>query len=93
MIKVANIDRFLQEFNRRMTAKTLASVVWVLRSFLRFLYASGLIPHNLATAVTAPRIRRGDTPPLGLPSSGVRRICGPSIGRCAPGDATTPCCC
>jgi site-specific recombinase XerD len=73
-IKVANIDRFLQESSRRMTAKTLARVVWVLRSFLRFLYASGLIPHNLATAVTAPRIRRGDTPPRALPWSDVRRI-------------------
>ena len=73
MIKVANIDRFLQEFSRRMTAKTLARVVWVLRSFLRFLYASGLIPHNLATAVTAPRIVVAIRH-RSLPWSDVRRI-------------------
>jgi site-specific recombinase XerD len=41
-------------------AKTLARAACSLRSFPQFLYTSGLIPHNLANAVTAPRIRRGD---------------------------------
>ncbi|MFZ1118684.1 MAG: tyrosine-type recombinase/integrase [Candidatus Binataceae bacterium] len=73
-ITVADIDTFLCESGSRMVAKTLARVVCSLRAFLHFLYASGLIPHDLANTVTAPRIRRGDTPPRALPWSDVRRI-------------------
>jgi len=74
MIKVADIDRFLHESSSRMAAKTLARVACALRSLFRFLYASGLIPHNLADTVATPRIRRGDTPPRALPWSDVCRI-------------------
>jgi integrase/recombinase XerD len=73
-IKVADIDRFVRESSKRMAPKTLARVVCSLRSFLQFLYASGLIPHDLCRTVAAPRIRRGDTPPRALPWSDVRRI-------------------
>ena len=58
----------------RMTPRTLTSVACVLRSFLRFLYSSGQIPHDLAPAVATPRVRRGDSPPRALPWSDVRRI-------------------
>jgi integrase/recombinase XerD len=73
-ITVADIDGFLRECASRIVPKTLARVVCSLRSFLRFLYAAGLISLDLANTVTAPRIRRGDTPPRALPWSDVRRI-------------------
>jgi site-specific recombinase XerD len=73
-IRVADVDQFLVQGSGRLAPKTLARVACALRSFLRFLYTSGQIPHDLVTAVATPRVRRGDLPPRALPWSDVRRI-------------------
>lgn len=73
-IQVADVDRFLGAGCSRWVPKTLARVGCALRSFLRFLYSSGRIPHDLADAVATPCVRRGDVPPRALPWSDVRRI-------------------
>jgi site-specific recombinase XerD len=73
-IQVAAVDQFLVQGSGRLAPKTLARVAYALRSFLRFLYTSGQIPHDLANAVATPRVRRGDLPPRALPWSDVRRI-------------------
>ena len=73
-IPVADIDKFLGECGRRLVPKTLAGVACALRSFFRFLYTSGTIPHDLTNAVATPRVRRNDSPPRAIPWSDVRRI-------------------
>ena len=73
-IRVADVDDFLDKCSSRWALKTLARAAYVLRSFLQFLYSSGKIPHDLATAVASPQVRRGDVPPRALPWADVRRI-------------------
>jgi integrase len=73
-IEVADIDAFLASCANRMVPKTLARTACGLRAFLRFLYMTGRMAHDLANAVATPRVRRGDTPPRALPWSDVRRI-------------------
>ncbi len=73
-IQVADVNAVLERCSLRFAHKTLARVACALRSFLRFLHTRGHIPHDLASAVTSPRLRRGDRPPRALPWSDVRRI-------------------
>ena len=75
-IQVTDIDRFLTGFSGRFVLRTLARVACVLRAFLRFLYTSGQIAHELASLVATPRVRRGELPPRALPWPDVRRIIG-----------------
>jgi site-specific recombinase XerD len=73
-VRVKDIDRFLEGNSGRLAPKTLARLAYALRSFFRFLYTSGRIPHDLAVAVASPRVRRADMPPRALPWPDVRRI-------------------
>ena len=73
-IQVQDVDEFLHERSRLLALTTLARIAYALRAFLRFLYASGRLPHDLADAVSTPRIRRGNRPPRALPWADVRRI-------------------
>lgn len=73
-IQLRDVDRFLHQCSHRLAVTTLARIAYTLRAFLRFLYASGRLPHDVADAVSTPRIRRGNRPPRALPWSDVRRI-------------------
>lgn len=71
--RVEDVDAFLGMCGSRLACKTLARVVCALRAFLGFLFASGRIRSDLAGAVGAPKVRRGERPPRALPWSDVRR--------------------
>jgi integrase/recombinase XerD len=73
-IQVQDIDEYLHKCRHRLALTTLARIAYALRAFLRFLYASGRISHDVADAVSSPRIRRGNRPPRALPWADVRRI-------------------
>lgn len=75
-LQLADVDRFLCECSSRLARRTVARTAYALRSFLRFLFASGQMPHDLASAITGPRVRRCEVPPRALPWSDVRRILG-----------------
>jgi integrase/recombinase XerD len=74
MVRVKDVDRFLEGHSGRLAPKTLARLACALRSFFRFLYTSRRIPHDLAVAIATPRVRRNDLPPRALPWPDVRRI-------------------
>lgn len=73
-ITLREVDRFFQNKGQQVAASTLASFCTSLRSFLRFLHATGRVPRALADDVEGPRISRTSQPPRGLPWSDVRRI-------------------
>lgn len=73
-MQLADVDRYLNECSTRLARRTLARIVYVLRSFLRFLYISDRTRHDLSSAVIVPRIRRSELPPRALPWCDVRRI-------------------
>jgi integrase/recombinase XerD len=73
-IQMTDVDGFLHACSRRFALRTLARVAYTLRSFLRFLHASGRISHDMASGISSPRVRRGEVPPRALPWSDVRRI-------------------
>ena len=73
-LRVADVDEFLHACARRFAPRTLARVAGILRSLLRFLYASGRISHDLARGVVSPRVRRGGNLPRVLPWADVQRI-------------------
>jgi len=73
-IRVGEVDAFVTDLARRFSPRTLAHICSLLRAFLRFLYATGRLNHDLAPLVMAPRLRRVDRPPRALPWNDVRRI-------------------
>jgi integrase/recombinase XerD len=68
------IDRFVLELSSRLAAKTVAGICSALRSFLRFLHATGSTPKDMSTSVLMPRVRRGAQPPAVRPWREIRRI-------------------
>lgn len=73
-LQVADIDLYLAMRSRCLARKTLARVVSVLRAFLRFLYSSSHIYHDLALVIDGPKIRQNECPPRALPWVDVRKI-------------------
>lgn len=73
-LHLSDIDEFLISLSERLSRRTIAGVATALRSFLRFLHASGRLPHDLASAVKAPLVRAGSRPPRSIPWSEVRAI-------------------
>jgi integrase/recombinase XerD len=73
-ITVADIDAFVGELSTRVSRQTVADTCSSLRGFLRFLYATDRLHHDLAKSVPAPRIRLAERPALALPWMDVRRI-------------------
>jgi integrase/recombinase XerD len=71
---VADVDAFVLDLSGRFSRATVADTCSSLRSFLRFLHATGRLCHDLAKTVLAPRIRQAERPPRALPWSDVRRI-------------------
>jgi integrase/recombinase XerD len=69
-----DIDAFVVQLSRRFATGTVADLCSSLRSFLRFLRATGRLHRDLAASVVAPRERLVDRPPRALPWVHVRRI-------------------
>lgn len=71
---VGDIDAFIQHLSLRLSRRTVARRCSSLRSFLRFLRATGRLDRDLAAYVMAPRIGISERPPRALPWTDVRRI-------------------
>jgi integrase/recombinase XerD len=81
--RLVDLDTFVQELSSRMSTPTVADDCSSLRSFLRFLQATGRVDADLAKSVVAPRIRKEARPPRILAWQDVKRILR-SIGRSEP---------
>jgi site-specific recombinase XerD len=81
--RLVDLDTFVQELSRRMSAPTVADHCSSLRSFLRFLQATGRVDADLAKSVAAPRRHKEARPPRTLAWQDVKRILR-SIGRSEP---------
>ncbi len=69
-----DIDMFIVDCRKRYARTTVADIGSSLRSFLRFLHATGRLAVDLASSVMAPVVRRGERPLRALPWEEVLRI-------------------
>jgi integrase/recombinase XerD len=81
--RLIDLDAFVKEVATRVSKSTVADDCSSLRSFLRFLQATGRVDEDLAKSVVAPRVRKEARPPRMLLWQDVKRILG-SIGRSEP---------
>lgn len=73
-IRLADIDRFLLGLTQRVAPLTVARVACALRSWLRFLHASGRMSYDLSPSVIAPVRPSHDRPPRAWPWPRVRKL-------------------
>jgi len=73
-VKLTDIDTFLIECSKHYARATTADFSCSLRSFLRFLRATGRIATDLAAAVACPVTRKSERPLRALPWEDVQRI-------------------
>jgi len=73
-LTIAHVDSFVKGVSATMTKGTVADICSYLRAFLRFLYATGKLPSDLARNVVGPRFRLSERPPRTLPWLDVKRI-------------------
>ena len=73
-LTLSDIDDVVAGLGRGMARKTVAGACSAIRSFLRFLHASGRVPVDLSSSVMAPRVDAAECPPRALPWKDVRRI-------------------
>ena len=73
-VRLLDIDAFIVVCGRRYARTTVADICSSLRSFLRFLHATGRLSADLAPSIMAPIVRRGERPLRALPWDDVRRI-------------------
>jgi integrase/recombinase XerD len=73
-LSLPDIDAFLVECARRYARSTTADIASTVRSFARFLLASGRIRADLADAVISPVQPRFERPPRALPWEEVQRL-------------------
>lgn len=73
-VRLADTDAFVESLLGRLERKTVAGMCSALRAFLRFLHATGRLPHDIASSVVGPRIRAADRPLRVLPWRDVRRL-------------------
>lgn len=73
-LSLPDIDAFLIECARRYARSTTADIASTIRSFARFLLASGRIRADLADAVISPVQPRFERPPRALPWGDVQRL-------------------
>ena len=71
---VSDIDAFVSRISASISRRSVADRCSSLRSFLRFLHATGRLNRDLATSVIAPRVQTAERPPRALPWPDVRRI-------------------
>jgi integrase/recombinase XerD len=73
-LTVADIDDFVRDRSTRVSKRTVADTASSLRSFLRFLEATGRLHPDLSKNVLSPRIGFMERPPRALPWEDIRRI-------------------
>jgi site-specific recombinase XerD len=73
-MRLADTDAFVVWLLESLGRRTVAGMCSALRVFLRFLHATGRLPHDIAGSILAPRIRAADRPPRVLPWRDVRRL-------------------
>jgi len=73
-LRLSDLDAYVVKCAKRYAPVTVCDVCSTLRSFTRFLRASGRISMDLAPSVMAPAVRKGARPHRALPWSDVRRI-------------------
>ncbi len=83
-VQLRDIDVFIVDCRERYARTTVADICSSLRSFLRFLHATGRLAVDLAPSVMAPIVRRGERPARALPWEDVRRILR-AVDRSTPG--------
>lgn len=69
-----DIDEFLVEFSHHYARSTTADIASSVRSFARFLLATGRISRNLAESVISPVQPKYERPPRALPWEDVQRL-------------------
>ena len=72
--RAVDIDRFVESLSMRVGRRTVADSCSSLRGFLRFLFATRRLRHDLSDCVVAPRYRTDEGPPRSLPWEDIRRI-------------------
>ena len=73
-VQLQDVDAFIIACRRRYARTTVADICGSLRSFLRFLLASGRLSADLAPAVLAPIVRQHERPLRALPWEDVQRV-------------------
>jgi integrase/recombinase XerD len=73
-VRVADIESVVDRWLTRVSRVTVADRCSSLRSFLRFLRATGRLRRDLATWVVSPRVRVAARPPRAMAWADVRRI-------------------
>lgn len=74
VIRIKDIDRFIDGLSVRLARRTVAGLCSSLRCFLRFLHNTERVDCDLARCIVAPRYRTDERPPRALPWNTVRRI-------------------
>src|SRR6266571_1374195 len=69
-----HLDVFVLELSSKLAPKTVAGICSGLRSFLRFLHATVMVPKEMAGCVLMPRLRRCTQPPRVRPWRDICRI-------------------
>lgn len=72
--QLRDIDEFIVWCGQRYARTTVSDICCSLRSYQRFLCASGRISHNLAGSIIAPLVRTTERPHRSLPWDKVQRI-------------------
>lgn len=72
--RLQDIDAFVVWCRKRYARTTVSDICSTLRSYQRFLCASGRSPHNLSGSIMAPLVRFAERPHRSLPWGDVRRI-------------------
>jgi site-specific recombinase XerD len=73
-VRLTDIDAFLIEGRKRYARATAADITCSVRSFLRFMVASGRMTADLAPSIVGPIVRPMERPHRTLPWEDVRRI-------------------
>lgn len=82
-LQLADVEAFMGKFGGRLGRASMQKVSAVLRSFLRFLAAQGVLPPGLDARIDSPRCFRGERLPRALPWEKVRQLLG-AVDRTTP---------
>jgi site-specific recombinase XerD len=73
-IRLLDIDDFLLGLTQRLAPATVGRVACALRSWLRFIHATGQVSRDLAPAVASPVRLRHDRPPRAWPWAKIKKL-------------------
>jgi site-specific recombinase XerD len=73
-IHLVDVDAYVVKLRERLSRRTVAGSCGAIRAYLRFLYVTRRLRHDLAASVAAPRWRAWERPPRALPWDDVKAI-------------------